>query len=153
MKSKISTAQLTGASRFDFAISISIIAILASVLLFSLNRAQNQVEGVIMETDLSNMRWGLRELWAHRNAIGQSLTGSEVNNANPLRLLSDQPSNYKGEYAQAPLARSIWYFDTKAKRLVYIFSDGHQVRYRLTSIAKLNRASLGAIGGIDLVPD
>lgn len=152
MKPKI-TAQQPGASRFDFAISISIIAILISILLFNLNLAQSQAETVMMEADLSNMRWGLRELWAHRNAIGQSLDASEVNNANPLRLLSDRPNNYSGEYAKAPHAQSIWYFDTKAKRLVYIFSDGRQVRYRLTSIAKLKRASLGAIGGIDLVQD
>ncbi|MGZ4956137.1 MAG: hypothetical protein ACXV8Q_13600, partial [Methylobacter sp.] len=71
---------------------------------------------------------------------------------NPLQLLSERPKNYNGEYAETPLgAESIWYFDTKAKRLVYVFSDGHQARYRLTSSAKLNRASLGAMGGIDLV--
>jgi len=151
MKPKTKTSQ-SGASRFDFAISISVIAILASILLFSLNRAQRQVETVMMETDLTNMRWGLRELWSHRNATGQSLASSEIENANPLRLLSDQPKNYSGEYAETPPGvESVWYFDTKAKRLVYVFSDGHQVRYRLTDTVKLNRASLGAMGGIDLV--
>lgn len=151
MKPENKTRQL-GASRFDFAITISIIAILAYVLLFSLNRAQNQVETVTMETDLTNMRWGLRELWAHRNARGQSIAGSEIDNANPLRLLNDHPEHYIGEYADTPPgAQSSWYFDTKAKRLVYVFSDGQQLRYRLTSTAQLNRASLGAMGGIDLV--
>ncbi|MDO9048567.1 MAG: hypothetical protein Q7U66_12640 [Methylobacter sp.] len=151
MKPKTKTSQ-SGASRFDFAISVSVIAILASILLFSLNRAQSQVEMVTMETDLTNMRWGLRELWSHRNATGQALASSEIENANPLRLLSDQPKNYSGEYAETPSdAQAAWYFDTKAKRLVYIFSDGHQARYRLTGTAKLNRASLGAMGGMDLV--
>jgi type II secretory pathway pseudopilin PulG len=151
MKSKILQS---GASRFDFAISISIIAILASVLLFSLSRAQNQAEAVAMETDLTNMRWGLRELWAHRNATGQSLAGSEIDNANPLRLLGDQPKNYSGEYDRTPQdVQSAWYFDTKAKRLVYVFSDGQQVRFRLTSTAPLNQASRGMMGGIDLVLD
>ena len=106
----------------------------------------------MMETDVANMRWELRELWAHRNATGQSFVVSEIDNANPLRLLNERPKNYSGEYAETPPdAQSAWYFDTKAKRLVYVFSDGHQLRYRLTGTAKLNRASLGAMGGIDLV--
>jgi hypothetical protein len=151
MKPKTSRAQ-TGASRFDFAVSITMIAMLAALLLVSLNRAQSQAEVLAMEADVANMRWGLRELWAHRNAIGQSLDIGEIDNANPLQLLNDRPKNYSGEYAHTPAgAQSVWYFDSKTKRLVYVFSDGRQVRYRLTGTAKLNRASLGAVGGIDLV--
>ncbi|HEY8096591.1 MAG TPA: hypothetical protein VIE65_10955 [Methylobacter sp.] len=144
----------TGSSLFDFAVTSSIIVILAAILLFSLNRAQSQAEAVVMETDLTHMRWGLRELWAHRNAIGQSIGGSEIENTNPLRLLNERPKNYSGEFAETPPgAQATWYFDTKAKRLVYVFSDGQQARYRLASTAGLNRASLGAIGGMDLVLD
>jgi len=151
MKPKTNRVQ-TGASRFDFAVSISLIAMLAALLLVSLNRAQSQAEALAMEADVANMRWGLRELWAHRNATGQSLDIGEIDNANPLQLLSDRPKNYSGEYAQTPPGvQSAWYFDSKAKRLVYVFSDGREARYRLTSTAKLNRASLGAVGGMDLV--
>ena len=151
MKPKTSRGQ-AGASRFDFGVSISLIAMLTAVLLVGLNRAQSQAEALAMETDVANMRWGLRELWAHRNAIGQSLDVGEIDNANPLQLLNERPKNYSGEYAQTPPgAQSVWYFDSKAKRLVYVFGDGRQARYRLTSTAKLSRASLGAVGGIDLV--
>jgi hypothetical protein len=144
----------SGASLFVFVIYICIVSILMSVLLSTLNRVQSQAESVAMEADLSNMRWELRELWAHRNATGQSFAASEIENTNPLRLLSGRPNNYSGESPETPPgAQSIWYFDTKAKRLVYVFSDGRQARYRLTSTAKLNRASLGAMGGIDLVLD
>jgi hypothetical protein len=153
MKLKAKMSQ-SGASRFEFAISICIIAILAYVLLISLNRVQSQVETVTMEADLTNMRWSLRELWAHRNARGQSFVGSEIENVNPIPLLNDRPKNYSGEYAETPQgAQATWYFDTTAKRLVYVFSDGRQVRYRMTSTATLNRASLGAMGGMDLVLD
>jgi hypothetical protein len=151
MKPKTSKVQ-AGASRFDFAVSICMIAMLAAMLLVGLNRAQSQAEAVTMEIDVANMRWGLRELWAHRNATGQSLDVSEIDNANPLQLLNDRPKNYSGEYAQTPAgAQSVWYFDSQARRLVYVFNDGRQARYRLTGTAKLNRASLGAVGGIDLV--
>lgn len=107
-----------------------------------------------METDAANIRWGLREQWAHRNATGQPTSGIGIDNANPMRLLNELPKNYSGEYEETPPnAQSIWYFDTKTKRLVYVFSDGQQARYRLTSTAKLNRASLGTMGGIDLVSE
>lgn len=136
---------------FNFAISNGIIAILVLTVLSNINRAQSQVEVSMMETDVANMRWELRELWAHRTANGLSIAGSEIDDANPLSLVNERPKNYSGEYAETPPgAESVWYFDTKAKRLVYVFKDGRQVRYRLTGTVKLDRASLGAMGGIDL---
>ena len=149
---KLNIFRFAASSLFNFAISNSIIAILVLIVLSNVNRAQNQVEVSMMETDVANMRWELRELWVHRNAAGQSIDSNEIEDANPLRLVNERPKNYSGEYAETPPgAESVWYFDTKAKRLVYVFSDGRQVRYRLTGTAKLQRASLGAVGGIDLV--
>ena len=149
---KLNIFHFAVANLFNFAISNGIIAILVFTVLSNINHAQDQVEVSMMETDVANIRWELRELWAHRNATGQSIAGSEIDDANPLRLVNERPKNYSGEYAEAPPeAESVWYFDTKARRLVYVFSDGHQARYRLTGTAKLNRASLGAMGGIDLV--
>jgi len=149
---KLNIFHFAASSLFNFAISNAIIGILAFIVLANINRAQSQVELSMMETDVANIRWALRELWAHRTATGQSIAGSEIDDANPLRLVNERPKNYSGEYAQTPPgAESVWYFDTKAKRLVYVFSDGHQMRYRLIGTAKLNRASLGAMGGIDLV--
>jgi len=153
MKPKIKLSQ-SGASLFGFAIYISIVSMLTFGLTSALNRVQGRAETITMEADLANMRWELRELWVHRNATGQSFSAGEIENLNPLLLLGGRPNNYSGEFAEAPAGvRSVWYFDTKAKRLVYVFSDGRQVRYRLTSTAKLNRASQGAMGGVDLAPD
>ncbi len=149
---KLNILHFAVASLFNFSISSGIIAILVFTVLSNIDHAQSQVEVSMMETDVANIRWELRELWAHRNATGQSITGSEIDEANPLRLVNERPKNYSGEYAETPPgAESVWYFDTKARCLVYVFSDGHQARYRLTGTAKLNRASLGAMGGIDLV--
>lgn len=144
----------SGASRFDFAVTVSIIGILASVMLYSLNRTQKQIEAAMLDTEVTNLRWELRAEWAHRNVTGRSLASREIDNANPMRLLSERPQNYLGEHAGVPqYAQSIWYFDTSDKRLVYVFSDGRQARYRLANTASLGRASPGAIGGMDLVPD
>ena len=139
---------------FNFALTVSLIGILISTALFYLNRTQNQVETTMMETDLANIRWELRELWAHRNAKGQSLASEEIDNANPFQLINEPLKNYSGEHPETPpAAQTTWYFNTQSKRLVYVFRDGRQVRYRLTNTAKLNRASIGTLGGIDLVPD
>lgn len=151
---KLNIYNFAKASLLNLVITISIIATLMYAVLYSLNRAQDQIEAAMMETDLANIRWELRELWAHRNAAGQSLASNEIDNANPFRLINEPPKNYSGEAAQTPPgAQATWYFDSQARCLVYVFKDGRQLRYRLTSAARLNRASIGAIGGIDLVPD
>lgn len=152
MRAKSKTPE-SGASRFDFAVTVSIIAILASILLYSLNSTQKQIESTMLDTDVANLRWELRAAWAHRNVIGQSLGINEIEGANPMRLLAERPQNYIGEYAQTPDATSVWYFDTQSKRLVYVFRDGRQVRLRLASTANLGEAPRGAIGGVDLVFD
>lgn len=149
---KLNIFHFATASLFNFAVTNGIIAIMMLIVLANINRAQTHVEVSMMETDVANIRWQLRELWAHRTATGQSIAGSEIENANPLQLLDERPKNYSGEFADTPPdAHAIWYFDTKAKRLVYVFKDGQQQRYRLVSTIGRNRASLGAIGGIDLV--
>jgi hypothetical protein len=139
-------------SLFNLGTSSIVIAVLAVIVMGQINRAQNEVEISMMETDVANIRWGLREFWAHRTAIGQSIDANQIENTNPLQWVNERPENYRGEYADMPAdAESVWYFDTSTKQLVYIFKDGHQARYRLASTAKLNRASRGAVGGMDLV--
>jgi hypothetical protein len=151
---KLNIVHIAASRFFNLAISTCIIATMLSLLLLSINQVRNQVEGSMVEADVANLRWELRELWAHRNATGQAFVISEIENTNPLDLVNEGLPNYTGEYTQSPLnTQSIWYFDTKALRLVYVFRDGHQVRYRLSGTAQLNRASLGAVGSIDLVLD
>lgn len=137
---------------FKFAVSNSIIAILSLIVLSNINRAQSYIEASMMETDVANMRWQLRELWAHRNATGQAIDINSMVGVNPMRFINEKPENYYGEYMQIPAdIKTGWYFDTKSNCLMYIFSDKNQACYRLMSTAQLKRASLGAIGGIDLV--
>jgi hypothetical protein len=151
---KQSLYNFASTSLFKSVVTLAVIAILMFTVLYSLNFAQSQIETAMMETDLANIRWELRELWAHRNATGQSLASKEIDDANPFRLINEPPKNYSGELDQKPSdALAVWYFDSQSRRLVYIFKDGHQLRYRLTSTAKLDRASLGTLGSIDLVPD
>ena len=143
-----------GAGRFDFAVSLCVIMILASVLLHKLNQVQSEIEAVMLDTEVTNLRWGLREAWAHHNVIGQPFSIDQIENTNPMLLLLERPPTYIGEYAKAPRnAKSVWYFDTNKKRLVYLFKDGGRASYRLASTASLGRAPIGSIGGMDLVAD
>ena len=151
---KLNIVHIAASRFFNLAISTSIIGAMLSLTLLSISQVRSQVEVFMMEADVANLRWELRELWAHRNATGQSFVISEIENTNPLRLVNEGLPNYSGEYTQPPLdVQSIWYFDIKKLRLIYVFRDGHQVRYRLSGTAQLNRASLGAVGSIDLVLD
>ena len=151
---KLNIIHIAASRFFNLAISTSIIGAMLSLTLLSISQVRSQVEVFMMEADVANLRWELRELWAHRNATGQSFVISEIENTNPLRLVNEGLPNYSGEYTQPPLdVQSIWYFDIKKLRLIYVFRDGHQVRYRLSGTAQLNRASLGAVGSIDLVLD
>lgn len=151
---KLNIVHIAASRFFNLAISTSIIGAMLSLTLLSISQVRSQVEVFMMEADVANLRWELRELWTHRNATGQSFVISEIENTNPLRLVNEGLPNYSGEYTQPPLdVQSIWYFDIKKLRLIYVFRDGHQVRYRLSGTAQLNRASLGAVGSIDLVLD
>lgn len=151
---KLNFFRFTVRDLFNFAISNSVIVILAGLLLLNIDWVQRQVEASMMETDVANIRWGLREMWAHRNASGQALDIGAIEDSNPLRLINEPPKNYSGEHDRMPAgAASVWYFDTKARRLVYVFRDGRQARFRLTGTAGLKRASLGAVGGLDLISE
>ncbi len=142
------------AHRFDFAVTLCIIGILATWLLQYLNEAQAEIEKVILETKLNNLRLGMAEAWIHKSVTNQSIDIKALIGSNPMRMVAEKPGNYVGEYTQAPKASgAIWYFDTQKKQLIYVFNDGRQARYKLVSTAGQSKAALASISGADLVPD
>lgn len=142
------------AHRFDFAVTLSVIGVLATLLLHYLNEAQSEIEQVIVKTELNNLRLGLAEAWVHKNVTYQPIDIEELKDSNPMLLVTARPQNYIGEQSEAPgSGKAIWYFDTTKKRLIYIANDGHQTQYRFISTAGQANASLLAIGGMDLVKD
>ena len=150
-------AQLTRhaptARRFDFAVTLCVIGILATCLLHYLNQAQAEIEKVILDTELNNLRLGLAEAWIHKSVANQPINIEALNGRNPMRLIAERPSNYVGEYALAPKASTaIWYFDTQKQQLIYVFNDGLEASYILASRVGKNSASLVSVGGLDLVP-
>jgi len=142
------------AHRFDFAVTLTVIGILATLLLGYLNTAQNDIQKVIVETELNSLRLGLAEHWVDKSLKNQSIDSKTLINSNPMLLIAESPENYIGELSEAPRdSKEVWYFDTTKKQLIYVFNDGKQARYRLSSTVGQSKASLLSVGGLDLVKD
>jgi general secretion pathway protein G len=134
--------------RFDFAITLCVIGILATCLLHYLNAAQNEFEKAIQKTELNNLQLGITETWVHNSMSNKSMNIEALKNSNPMLLIATKPNNYIGEHAQAPSgSRAIWYFNTQKKQLIYVFNSGLEAAYILVCRAGQTSASLVSVGG------
>ena len=126
-----------GVKRFNYLITLSIALIFIFTLLISLGGIQSRVEEVKFKSQVMNIRLQLRDQWGHRSASEQTRLSTSKEVINPFSLLKPY-SNYMGEYA-TPLrnAKSVWYFDTTKKQLVYIFKNGNEQRYKLVNSVEL----------------
>jgi hypothetical protein len=119
-------------------VTLSVIGILATWLLHSLNDAQTDIEKVMLETELSNLRLSITEVWVQKSIENKSLNLAAFKDSNPMLLIAEKPKNYIGEHAQTPKSdQAIWYFDTQKKCLVYVFKDGRQAAYKLAGLTGL----------------
>ena len=144
----------TTTHRFDFAVTLTVIGILATLLLGYMNKVQKDIEYVVVETELNSMRLSLAEYWVGKSLKNQSINSEALKNSNPMLLIAERPKNYIGEFSETPSNRTeVWYFYTKNKQLIYVFNDGNQARYRLSSTTGQAKASLFTVGGLDLVQD
>lgn len=110
-----------GFSRFEFAIAVIVIALLALPLIATLLRYQGTVERQQMENDVRDMQTFLNLkllnlMLSHRQVDIDRLAGS-----NPVELLERAPGRYLGERDNAPgKEESGWYFDRQRHELVYL---------------------------------
>jgi hypothetical protein len=134
--------------RFDFAITLCVIGIIAACLLHYLNDAQYEFEKAIQKSELSNLQLGITETWVHNNVSNKPINMEALKNSNPMLLIAAKPNNYIGEHAQAPRdSRAIWYFNTHRKQLTYVFSNGLEASYILVCRAGQANAFLVSAGG------
>jgi hypothetical protein len=119
-------------------VTLSVIGLLATWLLHSLNDAQTEIEEAILETELNNLRLSITEVWVQKSIENKSLNFAAFTNSNPMLLIAKKPKNYIGERAQTPKTdQAIWYFDTQKKCLIYVFKDGRQATYKLAGMTGL----------------
>jgi hypothetical protein len=142
------------AHRFDFAVTLTLIGILATLLLGYLNKVQHDIERLIVDTELNSFRLSLAESWVHRSVNNQPMDSAALQDSNPILLMAEKPENYIGELSEAPNnKKDIWYFDTKKKLLIYVFNDEDQARYSFRKVDGKSKGSLLTVGGLDLVKD
>lgn len=129
---------------FEFAVVVVLISVLALVLLQALWRTGSEMEEAGVQADVSAIRMGLMEVVAHRETFGGSLPKSD----NPVDWVASRPANYLGEVDGVPDNKAVWYFDRKARELVYRFRDGHRARFRLSRDGNVDspRAVVAGVG-------
>ncbi len=129
---------------YEFAVVVVLISILALVLLKALGRTSNEMEEAGVQSEVSAIRIGLMEVVAHRETFGGSLPKSD----NPLDWVASRPANYVGEVDGVPDSEAVWYFDRRARELVYRFRDGHRARFKLSRDGNVEsqRAVVAGVG-------
>ena len=113
--------------KFEFAVLVAIIGILAVVLMSALERVRENFEEAAVQSEAAAIRVELIDWLAHREIVGGELPESR----NPIRWIARQPENYLGELDGAPKKRGVWYFDTRRQELVYRFRFDREARFRL----------------------
>lgn len=113
-----------GFSLLELLIVIVIISVLSLVAVDRLLRLRFEAERVMVESMLSGLRSALYIEFAGAAVRGRSdAMAQEITGGNPMKLLSERPDTYAGEYAAADpgsVAPGTWYFDTRERHLVYV---------------------------------
>ena len=132
--------------KYEFAVLVVVVAVLARLLLNALDRAREDVEEATVQAEAAALRVELLDAQAHRAAFGGALPASD----NPLRWVSRQPAAYLGELDAAPAALGVWYFDRAHGELVYRFRSAREARFRLVRGAAASSVQ-GTLGGVGLL--
>lgn len=129
---------------FEFSLVVLIISILAIILWQAIGRASVELEEAKMQADVAALKIGLMEVVTQRQINGGSLPVSD----NPINWVSTPPGGYLGEVDGVPDGKSVWYFERRAKELVYRFRDGHRASFRLSRNAGVesDRAVVSGVG-------
>jgi hypothetical protein len=120
MKLRQIKSRIGGISRFEFAIVVIVVSVIALPLIAALSRYQGIAERQQMENDVRDMRTFLNLklldlMLSNRKADIERLAGS-----NPITLLERVPKDYLGELGRAPeQGAGGWFFDATRRVLVY----------------------------------
>jgi len=131
--------------KFEFAVLVVIIGILAVVVMNALEKVREDFEEAAVQSEAAAIRVELLDWLAHREAVGGTLPESR----NPIRWIARLPQGYLGELETAPKERGVWYFDTRRQELVYRFRFDREARFRLVRGREAVSAA-GSFAGVGL---
>lgn len=112
-----------GHTLLEFAIAVSVFALLLAVLLDKLGLYQQTGEQAAIKALQINLRAALAGQVATLQARGREHEIATLAGANPVQWLQRPPAGYAGELSAAQaagLAAGSWYFDPLAHHLVYV---------------------------------
>jgi general secretion pathway protein G len=142
-----------GFTLLELMAAIMVIGALSAALLDRLAYYQEMAEKAAMESTARLIRTGLQIHLAELILANRQAEADEIERENPVRWLERKPANYEGEYRE-PLRRGAWYFDGRARQLVYVVQTGRRLEFdapeaagELRFRARLLRDRLQLAGG------
>lgn len=127
-----------GFTLFELAVCVVLIGALATVLLERLGRYQEMAERAAMEATLRLVKTGLQIRLAELIVTNREALAGRLEIDNPLHWLERRPVNYGGPW-QPPGIPGNWYFDERARELVYVANAASRLEFDAGMAAKTLR--------------
>jgi general secretion pathway protein G len=154
-----------GFNLFELVVALALIAALVAVLLDRLAYYQEMAEKAAMDSTLRVIKTGLQIRLAELIIGNRQGEAAALEMEDPMRWLDPPPANYAGAYREPPNFGK-WYFDAKARQLVYVVSQGNrlelaasadsqQIRFRTQLLKDRVNVAGGAVEsvtGVTLTP-
>ena len=138
-----------GFALFELAISVSIVALVTTLLAQRIEAYREQAERVAMEQVVAALRTSLHAKLIALYVRNRSDEMAPITQQNPMEWLERKPQNYLGEFdspAEKDVAVGNWYFDKEQKNLVYLLNNSnffhHGARKQLKFKVQLSRLPL-----------
>lgn len=124
--SQMQRGRLAGLTLLEFAIVAIVAGILLTVLLQRMYFYRGEAERAEVHKLVSNMRVALNSRLLQAVVQGKLREMAVLAGANPIDLLVRPPVNYLGEMNELAAQRAAagnWYFESRGRKLVYVFSS------------------------------
>lgn len=134
-----------GFTLIELAVTVALIAILASVLLSRVMFYRDQAERVAMQQMIGSLRSGLHLQLAMLMVRHREHEIAKLAQQNPIQWLAEAPANYLGELDQVneeSLEKGHWYFNKRDRQLIYLIAGetGQNESNRVYLTVKLLRS-------------
>jgi general secretion pathway protein G len=124
-----SRARARGFTLFELILSILAVSLFAGKMAERFVDYQEHAEKAAMEQTVGSIRSALNIRMAALVARGRSEDAGKLLEINPFTLLNEQQKNYAGEHYEVQadsIPAGSWYYDLKARQVVYLVQRGDQ---------------------------
>ena len=137
-----------GASKFEFAVTVAILGILATVLLVRLSALEAEAERMEVNLTVRNIRVGIQLAIGERIMRGEEARIMELARASPIDFLGELPRGFSGGRTAETAGQ--WAYDPVGRELSYIprspaaFADTTMLRWRYVARIDSSGRMVGA---------